>query len=209
MRIGLDFDNTIACYEQVFYSVALEMGLIPDTVDKTKLAVRTYFRETGQEDTWTELQGLVYGNRMDATPPYPAVLKTLRWFADHDLDICIISHKTKHPYQGPKFDLHASASNWINSTLRDSTGLPVSHDKVYFLETNAEKITKIAKMECDVYIDDLPEILLDSNFPSSTQRILFDPGYAHKTKALNSSISYCARSWQDIQKHIQSLIAVS
>jgi hypothetical protein len=29
MRIGLDFDNTIICYDAVFASAAVERGLLP------------------------------------------------------------------------------------------------------------------------------------------------------------------------------------
>jgi hypothetical protein len=32
MRIGLDFDNTIACYDGVFHAAALERGLIPEAL---------------------------------------------------------------------------------------------------------------------------------------------------------------------------------
>ncbi len=42
MRIGIDFDNTIACYDGVFHKAAIERGLIPDDLDSSKNAVRDY-----------------------------------------------------------------------------------------------------------------------------------------------------------------------
>jgi len=29
MRIGVDFDNTVICYDKVFHAAAVEKGLIP------------------------------------------------------------------------------------------------------------------------------------------------------------------------------------
>ena len=38
MRIGIDFDNTIACYDGVFHQAALERGLIPPILPTTRTA---------------------------------------------------------------------------------------------------------------------------------------------------------------------------
>src|SRR6185437_11131914 len=40
MRIGIDFDNTIACYDGVFHAAALERGLIPKDLARDKNSVR-------------------------------------------------------------------------------------------------------------------------------------------------------------------------
>ena len=36
MIIGIDFDNTIICYESIFHEVAHELKLIPSSVEKIK-----------------------------------------------------------------------------------------------------------------------------------------------------------------------------
>src|SRR3569833_3365170 len=109
MRIGIDFDNTIACYDGVFHAAALERGLIPADLGRDKNSVRDHLNGSGRKDDFTELQGYVYGARMDLVSPYPgfADFVTAARKAGHDL--FIVSHKTKHPFLGPQHDMHAAA----------------------------------------------------------------------------------------------------
>ena len=55
MRIGVDFDNTIVCYDEVFHRVALERKLISPSLRVNKGAVRDHLRTIGREDAWTEM----------------------------------------------------------------------------------------------------------------------------------------------------------
>ena len=71
MRIGIDFDNTIACYDGVFHTAALERGLIPANLGRDKNSVRDHLNGAGRNDDFTELQGYIYGARMDLVAPYP------------------------------------------------------------------------------------------------------------------------------------------
>ena len=64
MKVGLDFDNTIVNYDNVFYKVAYEKKLIPKNIIRTKNSVRDFLRQNDKNDIWTEIQGYVYGNRM-------------------------------------------------------------------------------------------------------------------------------------------------
>ena len=45
MIVGIDFDNTIVCYDSLFYNIALEKGLIPSNISKSKNSVRDYLRK--------------------------------------------------------------------------------------------------------------------------------------------------------------------
>ncbi len=71
MRIGIDFDNTIACYDGVFHQAALERGLIPPDLARDKNSVRDHLNGSGRKDDFTELQGYVYGTRMELVSLYP------------------------------------------------------------------------------------------------------------------------------------------
>ena len=71
MRIGIDFDNTIVCYDEAFHASAVEKKLIPPSTPRSKSAVRDYLRRIGNEAAWTELQGYMYGSRMELASPYP------------------------------------------------------------------------------------------------------------------------------------------
>jgi hypothetical protein len=44
VRIGIDFDNTIICYDTVFAAVARQRGLVPEGWDGLKSEVRDYLR---------------------------------------------------------------------------------------------------------------------------------------------------------------------
>ena len=61
MIIGIDFDNTIIDYNNLFYEAGLSLGVLPDNVGCNKKAIREYLIENGLEQDWIKIQGLVYG----------------------------------------------------------------------------------------------------------------------------------------------------
>jgi hypothetical protein len=192
MRIGVDFDNTLVSYDEIFHRVALEQGAIPAATPRTKLAVRDFLRREGREAVWTEMQGTVYGARMDEVEAYPGAIEFLKWAAASGIEVCIISHKTRYPFLGARHDLHAAAQRWVQRQLG-----PVA---AYFELTKDEKLARIRSWSCDWYIDDLPEILLAPGFPERTQRILFDPDGHH---ALADGLRRM-RSWREVHDHLRS-----
>src|SRR3981189_2049974 len=129
MRIGIDFDNTIACYDGVFHAAALERGLIPSDLGRRKKTVT-------------------------ALP----------------------SHKTRHPLLGPKYDTHAAARGFLSAHgLMGEGALQIDPSRVFFELTKEEKIARAAVIGCEIFIDDLPEIITMPGFPDGMRRILFDP----------------------------------
>ena len=140
MRIGIDFDNTIVSYDALFHKVALEQDVIPARLAPTKLAVRDYLRRQDREDVWTEMQGTVYGARMDEAAAYPGVIEFLRWARGEGVALSIISHKTRHPFIGPKYDLHEAARRWVESHLYEG-GRPLVQPQAVFFELAWHQIT--------------------------------------------------------------------
>ena len=100
MRIGIDFDNTIACYDGVFHAAALERGLIPADLGRDKNSVRDHLNGSGRKDDFTELQGYVYGARMDLVSPYPGFAEFVAAARKANHELFIVSHKTKYPMLG-------------------------------------------------------------------------------------------------------------
>jgi FMN phosphatase YigB (HAD superfamily) len=190
MRIGIDFDNTLVSYDALFHRVALDQQAIPADLARTKLAVRDYLRSIGREPAWTEMQGTVYGARMDEAQAYPGAIEFLRWAAAGDIEVCIVSHKTRHPFVGPRHDLHDAARRWVKRHL---AGM-VDPASVFFELTKDEKIGRISALDCQYYIDDLPEILLAPAFPVGVRGILFDPDHHHPAERSLLQM----RSWSDI-----------
>lgn len=175
MIIGLDFDNTIVSYDEVFYNVAIEWGIAPSDIPANKLEIRNFLRDVGKEDRWTEMQGYVYGTRMEHAQIFPGFIEFLRQVKNDGFSVVIVSHKTPHPYRGPKYDLHAAAREWIEKNIC-LDGVPVLSAKdIFFEPTKEKKIERIAELGCDVFIDDLPEIIFAADFPKKVRAILFDP----------------------------------
>ena len=72
MRIGLDFDNTIICYDAVFLDAAKARGLLPAGFAGTKQQVRDTIRlAPGGEIEWQKLQGYVYGAGIGGAELFP------------------------------------------------------------------------------------------------------------------------------------------
>ena len=61
MIIGIDFDNTIIDYNNLFYTAGLSLGVLPGNVDCPKKSIREYLIGKGREQDWIKIQGLVYG----------------------------------------------------------------------------------------------------------------------------------------------------
>lgn len=174
MRFGFDFDNTIVSYDRLFYRVALEKKCIPESTPVNKNAVRDYLRAQNQEHIWTEMQGYVYGARMQEAESFPDALNVITALRDAGHELFIISHKTQKPYMGPPYDLHESARGWIKTHLVDAKNQPLVPEKnVYFHEKKEQKIARIGELLCDTFLDDLPEILLHEQFPSGIRKYLF------------------------------------
>ena len=179
MRIGFDFDNTIVSYDALFHKVACEQGVIDVSIPVNKLAVRDYLRAAGKEDIWTEMQGYVYGARMQEAQAFPDVIDVMSRLKANGHTLAIVSHKTRHPYLGKQYDLHAAAREWIECYLCHDNEPLIPAEQVFFELTKDEKLARIQRFACDVFIDDLPEIILAPNFPHATKPILFDPEKQH------------------------------
>jgi hypothetical protein len=169
MRIGVDFDNTIANYDGVFHKAALERGLIPATLGSGKNDVRDYLNGSGRKDDFTELQGYVYGSRMDLVALYAGVAEFFERARGAGHEMFVISHKTKTPILGPAYDMHAAARGFLKAR-----GL-IDEAHAYFEVTKEEKLARAGALKVDVFIDDLPEILEHPGFPAGARGILFDP----------------------------------
>lgn len=199
MIIGVDFDNTIVCYDALFHRTAVERALIPASVPMTKNAVRDYLRATGREEAWTTLQGEVYGVRMAEAEPFPGVLEFFRFCRAAHIAVRIVSHKTRRPCLGAEHDLHAAARAWLAQHGFFSPGvIGLAPGDVFFELTKQEKIARIETSGCTAFIDDLPEILRDPAFPSDVARFLFDPANAHEA----SSPTRRCQSWMELREHI-------
>jgi len=108
--------------------------------------------------------------------------------------VFIISHKTRFPYRGTQYDLHAVAFDWITKHelyLMDDAHLS---DNVFLELTKEEKIQRIKIQKCTHFIDDLPEFLSEPAFPRGVHRILFDLHHLHADADADTRVS----SWSEL-----------
>jgi hypothetical protein len=169
MIVGLDFDNTIVCYDKAIALLAEQKFDLPGNVPRTKVGIRDHLRSIGQEDAWTLFQGELYGPGMAYAHPFVDVVETLQTLQALGHQLVVISHRTRFPYLGERYDLHSFANGWLQERL------PRVLRSVAFHESKADKVADVARMGCDFFLDDLPEILSDPQFPKSTLGILFSP----------------------------------
>jgi hypothetical protein len=77
---------------------------------------------------------------------------------------------------GPKHDMHAAARGFLAARgLIGGNVLQIDPVRVFFELTKQDKVARASALRCEVFIDDLPEILAMPGFPDGMRRILFDP----------------------------------
>ncbi len=194
MIVGLDFDNTIVSYDALFHRVAFECGHIPAGLSARKEAVRDHLRAAGVEQIWTEMQGMVYGSRMDEAHAFDGCLEAISSMKKEGHRVIIVSHKTRYPFLGNRHDLHAAARGWLESRgFFSPQGLGFLETDVFFELTKEEKLSRIARESCTHFVDDLPEILTHPLFPSGVGKLLFCPGTDPGIAGIP-----CVSNWKEI-----------
>jgi hypothetical protein len=169
MRIGLDLDGTIVVYDAIFHRLATSRFRMPSDVPVRKESVRDWLRSLRDgEAQWIELQGLVYGPLMEEAPPAPGVLEFLHDCRRAEIAVSIVSHRTAVAVADPSVDLHAAARGWLER--RDLA------DRVFLETSRAAKLVRIGHEGCALFVDDLPDVFAEPDFPAATERWLYAPG---------------------------------
>ena len=174
MRIGIDIDNTIVCYNRVFAKVAISKGFSVHS-DASKNDVKKWFHEHDMQQAFTLLQGEVYGKFIDLAILFDGVLAFIDVATRANCHLFLVSHKTRYPLVGEKFDLHKSASRFLidNKVISKYNDLGIHSKNVFFEPTFARKIDRIAALNLDFFIDDLLQVFQHSNFPKKTNFMHF------------------------------------
>ena len=200
-KLGLDFDNTLIDYDEVFFKLALEKNLIPPSINKDKKSVRKFFIDNNIEDEFINLQGEVYGLKVLEAKQSLGMFEALRSLKNDNYELIIVSHKTKYPYSGKKYDLHKAASNWLEvNKFFDPNGLAMKKENVYFEITKEDKISRIEQLDISFYIDDLQSIL--SLIKPSIKRILYSPKFKEKI----DKDFYLLENWKNLKFLLEEII---
>jgi hypothetical protein len=200
-KLGLDFDNTIVCYDDAIAVLADELFDLPPGVPRTKIGVRDYLRRINREPEWSAFQGELYGPGMRHAKPFDGAIETMLKVVADGHDLVIVSHRTRRPYAGESHDLHATAQKWVADRLQSAGLFVEKNSKVNFLETRQKKIARIAELDCQAFLDDLPEVLVAPSFPVSTIGILFNPSGCSTAPEGKRSIS----AWPELIEVLEEL----
>ncbi|WP_445775314.1 hypothetical protein [Shewanella sp.] len=179
MRIGIDFDNTIACYDRAFEEGAALMGFSVRSGPISKSTIKQRILENvGGELEWQRLQGQVYGKHMLRAEIFPGLVEFLYLCRARGHQLFVVSHKSEFGhYDDARIPLRDQARKWmqINGLFADDPPLIAMSD-LYFEPTREAKVARIQKLDCTHFIDDLPEVFEERSFPKATTKILFAPG---------------------------------
>jgi hypothetical protein len=187
MRIGLDLDNTLICYDGLFRRLAREAGLWRGLEGEApaQKAIRAMARRAPDGDrSWQRLQGQAYGPRIMEAPAAPGALDFLRRCRAEGAAVRVISHKTRRSGFDPTgTDLRTAALDWMgrHGLFAPDTGLGPEH--VRFAETRRDKVALIRAWGCTHFVDDLEETFREPDFPAGVERILYAPMAAAGTEA--------------------------
>jgi len=197
--IGIDFDNTIASYDEPMHRLAVERGLISSGLPKNKKLIRDTIRalEDG-ESKWRALQVFSYGIGMPDARPMEGVKEFMEACKERGIRVLIVSHKTEYANFGdPAVNLREAALQWLGAQgFMDSARFGVGRDRIFFEGTREEKIARIRTLGVTHFVDDLEETFLEASFPAGVAKILISPQLA------GQGCWQAFPTWPDIQQHL-------
>lgn len=197
VRIGIDFDNTLIVYDRVFAAIGRARGLLPADFRGDKRAVRSHVQALpGGEAAWTALQAAVYGPGVADAELADGALDFLKRCRSAGLAVAIVSHKTTYAVANPGgMNLRDAARAWINRHgLTDPARGGVAPEAIFFEDTRADKIARIAALGCTHFIDDLEEVFAEPDFPADIRRYLI----LHGAGTLPQGPFRPCRHWSEI-----------
>jgi hypothetical protein len=201
--IGVDLDNTIINYDDSCHGLAVIQGWLPRETAVSKRAVRDALRaQPDGEMRWRRLQAWIYGPRMDLAQPMPGALHFLRACREANVEVRIVSHKTRFANAfDTGVDLRQAALGWLESQgfLSGSDG-PLKPEDVWFESDRSAKGRRIAALGCELFIDDLDEVFSDASFPAGVGKILLTSTVPRKREP---GVVVCAH-WREITEHVLS-----
>ena len=198
MVIGIDFDNTIASYDELMHRLAKQWGWVTSDTSKNKRTIRDALRALPEgESKWRRLQTQCYGPGMGDARPMEGVQDFLAACNARKLPVWIVSHKTEFANFGdPTVNLRSAALAWMEQHgFFGSEPHSMPRQRVIFEETRDCKIRRIGELGITHFVDDLEETFREPAFPQGVVRIL----YSSQPSAGGSWQAFS--SWSDIRRH--------
>jgi hypothetical protein len=197
-KIGIDFDNTIACYDQSFGEVAKLIGLKEGEVlisSKVETKALILARPDG-DMVWQQLQGKVYGKHMQLADVFPGFYEFLCLSKLRGNEVFIVSHKSEFGhFDEERVPLREQALTWLRKTgILQGNIFSLDRHNIFFEATREEKLKRICELACSHFVDDLPEVFEERLFPTAVSKILFRPS---PTRFVDPDL-FCISSWRQL-----------
>ena len=162
MRIGIDFDNTIAIYDNIFLSFLKKFNFdnAINTNPKEQLK-NILFKSPNGLNQWNKIQGEVYGKKVQKAKLAIGFSNFIKLSNHFKSEIFIVSHKTKYGHlDQSKVNLRERAILWMNkNSFFDVNEFALKKSNIFFCSTRKEKISKIKSLKLNFFIDDLYVVL--------------------------------------------------
>jgi len=199
LRVGIDFDNTIITYDEVFRATAQRCGLVDVEFGGNKQVLRDAIRLLPDgERAWQRLQCEVYGKGIVQATMVDGFAAFLRRCHAEGCSVVIVSHKTLYGAMDPdRTDLRQAALTWMTAQNLLDGEMAIGRANVYFENTRADKLRRIASLGLSYFIDDLEEVLSDPDFPPRVKRILL----THGDRKTGPPYVACA-TWREIERQV-------
>ena len=199
MRLGIDLDNTLICYDGVFLECSKYLGFTPETFKGGKREIKNYLHQrVDGEKHWQKLQGQVYGRWINNATLYSGAYRFLWRCKARGFSVEIISHKSEYGHFDNEYiPLRDVAIDFLTQAGIYSSNDQSMIDNIQFCSNQEEKILCISEKNFDWFVDDLPEIFKSKQFPIDTKRIIFDPT---GEKSLHNSDT--SGSWSVIESRV-------
>ena len=185
--IAVDLDNTIAIYDSAILAVCDQLKLNIPPIYMTKPTISAYLKSNGNNDIWTDIQGLIYGPYMKKAVISKGFERFAAFASKMGYKLIIVSHKTKLPASGAEYNLRKSAKEWLD------TNLPNVFAQIYFEDSIESKVARVRSINPVLFIDDLKDILQKCNL-GVYRSILINE--AEKTTSSNFFQSFS--TWDEI-----------
>ncbi len=187
----------------MFAEAARGRGWTEVPLDQGKQTLRDALRAGPDgENNWRSLQAEVYGARMAEARLLDGVADFFRHCRSRDVAVSIVSHKTQYAAADPGgVDLHIASLDWMTAQgFFEGEGFGLDPAQVFFEASRADKLARIAALECTHFIDDLEEVLLAPEFPEGVKRYLI--GAAPSSIPMDAPGLTSCGNWQAITDDI-------
>lgn len=199
--LGVDFDNTLARYDDLLLRLAREQGwLESEEAPRSKREIRDRVRALPDgEQRWQLLQAHAYGSRLHEAPPFPGARDVLAHMRALGAEVHIVSHKSVYAAADRDgVDLRDAARSWLAANGFLHPPVSIAAGDVHFEPDRRSKLRRISELRCTHFVDDLEETYLEPDFPDGVERILLLPGGG---EARAPRVSVC-RTWDEVGERV-------